>query len=70
MKNNWKAEYHLIEELRETSREHANKRRHEHEIHVCGCVLIRLRKHDAEETIVHSLYRHFVVIRQTAPNAF
>ena len=77
MHSNWKATYHMMEELRETSCETANKHRHEHQIQVGDRVLISLRKHDAATLsarprghLAPHFAGHFVVLRQTARNAF
>ena len=47
MHSNWKVAYHIMEEIRETSREAWNKHSHDHDIHVGDRLLISLRKHDA-----------------------
>ena len=67
----------MNEELRYTSRETANKHRHEDDIHVGDRVLISLRKHDAATlsalprgTLAPHFAGPFVVLQQTASNAF
>jgi len=77
MHSNWKAAYHMMEELHKTSRETANKHRHEHEIQVGGRVLISLRNHDTATlsaiprgSLAPHFAGHVVVLKQTARNAF
>ena len=77
MQQNWKAAYHLMQKLRESSSEQSNKHRKQHEIAVGDRVLVSLRKHDAA-SLSHlprgPLSPHFAgpfeVIEKVANNAF
>ena len=77
MQQNWRAAYHLMQELREAGREQANKHRKQHEIAVGDRVLVSLKKHDAASLsnlprgpLSHHFAGPFTVLKKIANNAF